>query len=333
MNKSVFISLTYEDLRECRRKAWEVLRSFAADVRGMEKFGARKEAPLETCLAEVDQCNIFVGIIGFRLGSIDCESGKSFTQWEYERAYKYNKDVRIYLMDDSTAIVPARFVDRDERHIKLEDFKHLLRDRHTVATFVSVDDLDKKLDKDLRSLLSSRESGVTGHQEDFAESADTISKFLLFPAQYSGKQVRVVVKVLSEPFPASGDICEAFQLPFGRTVGVRVSLQNPNGFEHSGLDELYARGEQGAQLMVPVDSSLDVFADLQFADMQIHRVAARFKSESGTRASMSTLPLMSTQLGFQPYHYDADAKVAMLFSQVVDKPTHSGPKNGALGTP
>lgn len=333
MNKSVFISSTYEDLRECRRKAWEVLRAFAADVRGMEEFGARKEAPLETCLAEVDQCDIFVGIIGFRLGFIDRKSGKSFTQREYERAYEYHKDVRIYLMDDSTAMVPARFIDRDERHVKLEDFKRLLRSRHTVATFVSVDDLAKRLDKDLRQLLSSREPEATGPREDFAESADTISKFLLLPAQYSGQQVRVVVKVLSEPFPASRDICEAFQLPFGRTVGVRVSLQNPNGFERSGLDELYARGEQGAQLMVPVDSSLDIFADLQFADRQINRVAARFKSESVIYASTISLSPMPTQLGLQQHYDEADAKVAMLFSQIVDKTTHSGPKNGVPGVP
>jgi len=236
-------------------------------------------------------------------------------------------------MDDSTAMVPARFVDRDERHVKLEDFKQLLRDRHTVATFVSADDLAKRLNKDLRQLLSSSEPEATGRREDFGESADTISKFLLLPAQYSGKQVRVVVKVLSEPFPASRDICEAFQLPFGRTVGVRVSLQNPSGFERSGLDELYARGEQGPQLMVPTNSSLDVFADLQFADRHIRHVAARFKSESGTYASIGTLALTPTQLGLQPYYNEADAKVAMLFSQIVGKPTRTGPKNGVPVTP
>ena len=146
-------------------------------------------------------------------------------------------------------------------------------------------------------------------------------------------KVRVIVKVLSEPFPASRNICEAFQLPFGRTVGVRVSLQNPNGFERSGLDELYARGEQGAQLIVPVNSSLDVFADLQFADRQIHRVAARFKSESVIYASTISLAPTPTQPGLQRHYDEADAKVAMLFSQIVGKSTHTGPKNGVPVTP
>ncbi len=332
MNRIVFISSTYEDLKECRRKAWEVLRAFAADVRGMEEFGARKEGPLETCLAEVEQCDVFVGIIGFRLGSVDEESGKSFTQREYERAYELKKDLRIYLMDDSIAVVPARFVDRDERHVRLEDFKRLLRDRHTVGSFASADDLAKRLDKDLRQLLSSRAPQVTGPGDDFVDSADTISKFLLVPGQYSGQQVRVVVKVLGPPFPASRDICQAFQLSFGRTVGVRVSIQSPKGFERSGLDELYARGEHVARLLVPVNSSLDVYADLQFSDRRIDRVEARFKSESGAYASMlSTSVLTPTQLGLQPYYHEADSKVALLFSHVVGKPAPGDRREGSAG--
>lgn len=320
MNRIVFISSTYDDLKEYRRKAWEVLRTFAADVRGMEEFGARKETPLDTCLAEVAQCDVFVGIVGFRLGSVDEESGKSFTQREYEKAYELKKDVRIYLMDDSTATVPARFVDRDDRHARLEDFKRLLRDRHTVSIFVSADDLGKRLEKDLRELLSSRVPEVIGSRDEFVESADIIRKFLLVPGQYSGQQIRIVVKVLGQPFPASRDICQAFQLSFGRTVGVRVLIQTPEGFDRSGLEELYARGEDMAQLLVPVNSSLDVYADLQFADKRIDRVEARFKSESGAYATISTAALTAAQVGLQPYYHEADSKVALLLSHVVPKP-------------
>lgn len=317
MNRSVFISSTYEDLKDYRRKAWEVLRTFAADVRGMEEFGARKEAPLETCLAEVDQCDVFVGIIGFRLGSVDTESGKSFTQREYERAYELQKELRIYFMDDNTALVPARFVDRDERHLRLDDFKRLLRDRHTVAMFGSPDDLANRLDKDLRQLLTAREPQMADQGDEFAESADTIRKFLLIPRQYSGRQVRVVVKVLGDAFPASREICDAFQLSFGRTVGVRVSLQTPNDLQNAGLDEMYARGEQVAQLCVPISSLLDVYADLQFADRQIGRVAARFKSESTAYAVVSTAAV--NLAGFQSFHYKADSKIALLLSEVVTR--------------
>lgn len=318
MKRSVFISSTYEDLKEYRRKAWEVLRTFAADIRGMEEFGARKEAALETCLAEVDQSDVFVGIIGFRLGSVDESSGKSFTQREYERAYELRKELLIYLMDERTALIPAQFVDRDERHLKLEDFKRLLRDRHTVATFGSAEDLEKRLQKDLARILTPQQSAIGTGGDEYQESADTLRKFLLVPKEYSDSQVRVVVKVTGEPFPASREVCDAFQLTFGRTVGVRVTIQQPNGFGNIGLEELFARGDQIAGLLVPSGTLLDVYADLQFADKRIGRVAARFKSESGVYFSAAVFsPLSTTHPGMEQYYHEADSKIALLLSEVI----------------
>ncbi len=51
----------------------------------MEQFGARKSNPLETCLAEVEQSDIYVGILGMRYGSEEPNSGKSYSQLEYEK--------------------------------------------------------------------------------------------------------------------------------------------------------------------------------------------------------------------------------------------------------
>lgn len=234
-------------------------------------------------------------------------------------AYDLKKDLRIYLMDENVAVVSARFVDRDERHLKLDDFKRLLRDRNTVATFGSPDDLAKKLDKDLRQLLTSLASQPAEQQDDFAQSADTLRKFLLVPAQYSGQQVRVMLKIDSNVFPASREICDAFQLSFGRTVGVRVSIQAPAGFVGSGLDELFCRAEQVAQLLVPVNSLLDVHADLQFYPRQIGRVAARFKAEGGGYVISSTAfsALSPNVLGSPQPYYEADSKIALLLSDVV----------------
>ena len=73
--KTVFISSTYKDLSQHRRAIWEVLTKFDVNVRGMEQFGARTTGPLETCLAEVGQSDVYVGIIAFRLGSIEPQSG------------------------------------------------------------------------------------------------------------------------------------------------------------------------------------------------------------------------------------------------------------------
>ena len=77
MRQTVFVSSTYQDLGPHRKAIWELLGEFDVAVRGMEDFGARPETPLETCLIEVEQSDIYLGIIGCRLGSVEESRGLS----------------------------------------------------------------------------------------------------------------------------------------------------------------------------------------------------------------------------------------------------------------
>lgn len=153
MRRTVFVSSTFQDLQTHRKAVWDTLGKFDAAVRGMEQFGARTGTPLETCLLEVEQSDIYVGIVAFRLGSIEPTSGKSYTQLEYERAAERSKEILIYLVDEENARVPVKFIDNGEAREKLESFKRTLRDRHTVDTFVDEGDLAKKIERDLRDSL------------------------------------------------------------------------------------------------------------------------------------------------------------------------------------
>lgn len=101
MQHTIFVSSTFVDLQSHRKAVWDTLAEFDVAVRGMEQFGARTETPLQTCLFEVDQADIYVGIIAFRLGSIESQSGKSYTQLEYERALTRSKEILIYLVDEA----------------------------------------------------------------------------------------------------------------------------------------------------------------------------------------------------------------------------------------
>src|SRR5262245_37302653 len=128
MRRLVFVSSTYRDLIEHRKVVWDVLGKFDVDVRGMEAFGARAEPALETCLAEVEQSDIYVGIIGHSLGTVDESSGKSYTQLEYDRARDLKRDILIFIMDDTHPILISQ-IDRDPRRAeRLEAFKGLLRE-------------------------------------------------------------------------------------------------------------------------------------------------------------------------------------------------------------
>jgi Domain of unknown function (DUF4062) len=80
----VFVSSTFVDLRPYRNAVRDVLHRLEAVVRGMEYFGALPETPRDECLRIVRSCKFYIGIFAMRFGSIDAESGKSFTQLEYD---------------------------------------------------------------------------------------------------------------------------------------------------------------------------------------------------------------------------------------------------------
>lgn len=212
MNKTVFISSTYADLNQYRRAIWDLLENFEVNVRGMEQFGARKETPLATCLTEVEQSDIYLGVIAFRLGSIDSQSGKSFTQVEYERAYALEKEILIYLVDEQNASFLIRHIDQDEKRQKLEALKSLLRERHTVETFTAVDDLKEKLNRDLKRLLTAKGNAIGGSEiDEYLNSKQVIDRFLLTPKQYSGREVRLCIQFDGKPYSASKKLCAAFR--------------------------------------------------------------------------------------------------------------------------
>lgn len=152
MTQKVFISSTYGDLVPFRKKIWEDLNHLSIEILGMEKFGARKSAPLVTCLEEVTKSDIFICIIAFRFGSVDKPSKKSFTQLEYEKAFSLDKEIMIYLMEDD-ALVYANDVDKGVKALRLENFKKLLKDRHTIDTFKEPEELSKKIIERLNVLL------------------------------------------------------------------------------------------------------------------------------------------------------------------------------------
>ena len=84
----IFVSSTYDDLRDHRVAVEQALHRLEALVRGMEFFGSRPGRPKDECLAEVRKCRAYVGIFGTRYGSVDPESGLSLTHLEFLEAQR-----------------------------------------------------------------------------------------------------------------------------------------------------------------------------------------------------------------------------------------------------
>jgi Domain of unknown function (DUF4062) len=262
MNKTVFISSTYEDLKEYRRAIWDLLKKFNVSVSGMEDLGARKDSPLATCIAEVEQSDIYLGVIAFRLGSVDSQSGRSFTQIEYEKAYSLGKEILIYLVDEQNALFPFPYIDRDDKGTKLDALKALLRERHPTESFTSAEDLKEKLQRDLKRLLTEKPS-LEANPDEYVISKQIIDLFFLTPKRYSGREIRVTVQFKGPPFPASKKLCNAFNLEFGETIGRPIKIVRPDGLKKSGLDELYGTSQRAEMILTqPNNLSLDIYVKI-----------------------------------------------------------------------
>lgn len=157
MKPNVFLSSTFFDLIDYRSQVWDRLSKQNYQILGMEKFGARSEKPLSTCMSELEKARVYIGIIGMRYGSIETGSQKSYTQLEYEHAVSRNIPALIYMIDEEKALIHPAFVDH-ENYTVLCEFKKQLKNNHTISFFENPDDLASKIETDLRQHLSKKQS-------------------------------------------------------------------------------------------------------------------------------------------------------------------------------
>ena len=153
MKKTIFLSSTFRDLQPHRNQLWKVLQNFDINITGMEAFGARKSTPLQTCLKEIEQSDIYIGIISMCFGSIDEKTGKSYTQLEYEKAKEIGIEILIYLIDESLGEVRTGNIDFGEKNLSLNSFKRILKSNHTVDFYINEIDLGQKLFKRLEDII------------------------------------------------------------------------------------------------------------------------------------------------------------------------------------
>lgn len=103
MNKKlqVFVSSTYTDLIEERQAAVQAILDAGHIPAGMELFKAGNLSQLETIKKWINDCDIYMLILGGRYGSIESNSGKSYTQLEYEYALSQTIPVFAVILTDS----------------------------------------------------------------------------------------------------------------------------------------------------------------------------------------------------------------------------------------
>ncbi|NIM12217.1 MAG: DUF4062 domain-containing protein [Candidatus Aminicenantes bacterium] len=152
----VFISSTYEDLKEYRERAIEVVNRYACQPVAMEFFMSQPQEPTEVCKEKIEECDIFVGIYAHRYGFVPKGQTKSITEQEYELAKKSGKDCLCFIVDKDHSWKPA-FIEFEKRK-ELEVFLKDVREQNIVSTFTSTSDFEIKLSTSLGKLMAKQKA-------------------------------------------------------------------------------------------------------------------------------------------------------------------------------
>lgn len=168
----VFVSSTYEDLKEERQAAVEAILNAGHIPAGMELFAAGDESQMAVIRRWIDESDVFLLILGGRYGSLESESGKSYIHLEYEYALEQSKPLFAVVITENyletkigkfgsgvmerhhqaelrefRTLVKSKMVRfwEDPRDIKLaihEKILELLRDRELVGWVPGIETVD-----------------------------------------------------------------------------------------------------------------------------------------------------------------------------------------------
>jgi len=124
----VFVSSTYEDLRDERQEVMQALLELDCIPAGMELFPAANEDQWTLIKKVIDDCDYYIVVVGGRYGSLGPE-GISYTQMEYEYAVSQNKPVIGFLHKDPSSISAKKTEKSPEGQIKLAEFRNLVQQK------------------------------------------------------------------------------------------------------------------------------------------------------------------------------------------------------------
>jgi hypothetical protein len=117
----IFVSSTYEDLREERQQATQAILEAGCFPSGMELFPASDDTQWELIKRVIEESDYYVVIVAGRYGSLGPE-GRSYTEMEYD--YAVEKGIPVLgFVRENIGDVPSNHVEKSEKsRKKLEAF-------------------------------------------------------------------------------------------------------------------------------------------------------------------------------------------------------------------
>lgn len=216
----VFVSSTYTDMLPYREAIQTALNRADCIPYGMERFGAEPVPPLDVCYRELEASQIYICALGMRYGSIDAETGKSYTQLEFEKARELGKPTLVFLIDESRVKFNLSEIDLGEAGEKLAAFKKNVKDSKevTCAFFDSAMSLQETVYRSIE--IEIKRQGVnqtTDLVDEYIKGVKSYRNFIRRPERYKDclMTLRVRMDGKYSGWRLKDELYEAFGVPKG----------------------------------------------------------------------------------------------------------------------
>jgi hypothetical protein len=150
----VFVSSTYEDLREERQEVIQALLELDCIPSGMELFPAADDDQWSLIKKVIDDCDYYMVIIGGRYGSLGPD-GMSFTQMEYEYALQQGKPIVAFIHAEPGRIEASRVERTEDGRQKLDAFRVLAK-KKMVRGYNSPKELGSVVSRSIVQLIKAK---------------------------------------------------------------------------------------------------------------------------------------------------------------------------------
>lgn len=127
----VFVSSTYQDLKEERRAVSESIARAGYVPEGMEIFPASSQKQIEFIQSVIDRCDYYILITAGKYGSIH-EDNKSYTRTEFEYALSKNIPVLAFIHDSIKDLSESKRETSAEKIALLNEFHEEIKSNSMV---------------------------------------------------------------------------------------------------------------------------------------------------------------------------------------------------------
>ena len=243
-NKSVFISSTYKDLVDLRKKVADRLHGLFLSVIRMEHFAAGSQSTLENSLHELGKgCNYYILIIGHKYGTIPEGQEISITHSEFRKAVemKKRKDIEdIFVFKGSPSmLIEQGDIEKDFLREKREKFiKEIEDNKFTYRTFSDDDSLFQGIYETIFQAAHPNTENQNFDEifEDFEQIKYSIEASLETKSLRVNKALRKITKGFSKVFNLEHDNEPELKHPI--IINIKENLEDaiPHFLFDSNLD-------------------------------------------------------------------------------------------------